>query len=257
MTTSNVLPIILWSWGNKFPDDYIRVMKNMLGRHLHIPYRIVVISDSKVTRERFKAEGDQVVPLWNDLADQGGKCLVRLKCFDNSFRDIIPEPRWAWFDLDMVLVDDCSPIFGRTEPFLMSGVELGPQPVNGSIVIADHGVAPEVYTEFDRNLWQNNVKGRGLRYGGSDQAWLAIKANKKITKITREDGLYCYRDDICPRNLWHYASWRQRNLVDELKHEPTGGPIPKGARMIQCNGPHSPWKPERQAISPWLKQHWK
>lgn len=253
----NKLPIILWSWGGKFSDDYIQVMKNMLARRLNMPYRIVIISDSKTTRERFHKAGDQVVPLWNNLADQGGKCLVRLRCFDDWFRTIIPEPRWAWFDLDMVLVDDVTPIFSRTEPFLMSGVELGPQPVNGSLVIADHGVAPELYTQFDRALWQANVHGRGLRYGGSDQAWIAIKANDKITKITREDGLYCYRDDIAPRNTWRYAEWRARNLVNELKHEPTGGPIPKGARMIQCNGPHSPWRADKQSISPWIKEHWR
>lgn len=250
------LPIILWSWGNKFADDYVQIMLNMLNRHVHIPWRPVVISDSKTTRERFK-DSAQVVPLWNDMRNIEGKCLVRLKCFDESFRTIIPEPRWSWFDLDMVLVDDCSPIFGRTESFCMSGVELGPQPVNGSLVIADHGVAPEIYKEFDYNLWQANVKGRGLRFGGSDQAWIAIKARHKITKIGHEDGLFCYRNDIAPRNTWAYESWRARNLVDALTHEPTGGPIPKGARMIQCNGPHSPWRPDKQAISPWIKAHWR
>ncbi len=251
-----MLPIILWRWGSWGSDDYIQIMMNMLARHMHDPYRVVVISDSKETRERFKGTA-QVVPLWSEMRDIKGKCLVRLKCFDKSFQNIVPEPRWAWFDLDMVLVDDCTPIFSRKEPFVMSGVELGPQPVNGSLVIADHGVAPEIYTEFDFNKWQNNVRGRGLRYGGSDQAWIAIKANRKITKVGHEDGLYCYRNDICPRDQWAYKSWRARNLVDELKHEPTGGPLPKGARMIQCNGPHSPWKPERQAISPWIAQHWR
>lgn len=251
------LPIILWSWGDKFSFDYIMRMRNMLGRHLHMPHRIVVISDNKDTRVMAKNNGMDTVKLWSDLADQGGKCLVRLKCFDESFRAIIPEKRWAWFDLDMVLVDDVTPIFSRPEPFIMSGVELGPQPVNGSLVIADHGVAPEIFTQFDRALWQANVKGRGLKYGGSDQAWIAIKANDKITKITREDGLFSYRDDIELRSNWAYADWVRRNLVHALQHEPTGGPLPKGARIIQMNGPHSPWRADKQARSPWIKHHWK
>jgi len=250
-----MLPIILWSWGGKFPDAYIDKMISMMDRHLHMPHRYVIISDSKTTRENFHAKGHQVHPLWSHLHNIGGKCFVRLRCFDDAFRTIIPEPRWAWIDLDMVIVDDVTPIFSRTEPFLMSGVELGPQPVNGSLVIADHGVAPEIFTEFNINEWRNE-KAR-LRFGGSDQAWIAIKARHKITGIRHEDGLFCYRDDICPRHLWAYESWRQRNLVDALKHEPTGGALPDGARLIQCNGPHSPWSERPQRLSPWIADHWR
>lgn len=249
------LPIILWSWGGKFPDANVERTRSMLSRTITIPHRFVIISDSKTTREFFfKKYGDQVVPLWRDLHEIGGKCFVRLKCFDESFRAVIPENRWAWIDVDMVAVDDITPIFSRTEPFLMSGVELGPQPVNGSLVIANHGVAPEIFTEFNINEWRNE-KAR-LRYGGSDQAWIAIKANKKITKITRADGLFCYRDDICPRNLWAYESWRRRNLVDALTHKETGGPIPPGARLVQLNGPHSQWSDRTQKLSPWVMEHW-
>lgn len=249
------LPIIFWSWGNKFPDDYLARTMSNVHRHLTIPHRFVVISDSKATRERFK-DAAQVVPLWNDMRDINGKCLVRLKCFDPSFQQIIPEQRWAWLDIDMVAVGNLDTIFGRAEPFVMSGVELGPQPVNGSLVIANHGVAPELFREFDYNLWQANVRGRGLRYGGSDQAWIAIKANHKIAKVTREDGLFCYRDDICPRHLWGYESWKARNLVDALTHEATGGPMPAGARLIQCNGPHSPWSERVRRLSPWIDAAW-
>ncbi len=247
------LPIIFWSWGGKFPDDHLARTMSMVSRNLTINHRFVVISDSKATRERFKDEA-QVVPLWSDLHNIGGKCFVRLKAFDKSFRDIIPEPRWAWLDIDMVAVDNIDNIFGRKESFLMSGVELGPQPVNGSLVIANHGVAPEIFDEFNINEWRNE-KAR-LRYGGSDQAWIAIKANKKITKITRDDGLFCYRDDICPRHMWGYESWRKRNLVDALKHEPTGGAIPKGARLIQMNGPHSQWSDRTMRLSPWVAKFW-
>lgn len=250
-----MLPIIFWSWGHKFPDDYLARTMGNVGRHLNMPHRFVVISDSKATRERFK-DVAQVVPLWSDLHNIGGKCFVRLKCFDESFRKIIPEDRWAWLDIDMVATDDITPIFSRTEPFIMSGVELGPQPVNGSLVIANHGVAPEIFTQFNINEWRNE-KAR-LRFGGSDQAWIAIKARHKITGITREDGLYCYRDDICPRNEWAYESWKARNLVDALTHEPTpNATMPPGARLIQCNGPHSPWNPKVLARSPWIDAAWR
>jgi len=252
-----MLPIILWSWGGKFSDEHVQRTRSMLDRTINMPKRFVIISDSKITRERFHKLGDQVVPLWSDLHKIGGKCFVRLKCFDNSFRAIIKEPRWAWIDIDMVAVDDITSIFARTEPFCMSGVELGPQPVNGSLVIANHGVAPEIFTEFDFNRWNNNVKGRGLRYGGSDQAWIGMKANDKITKITREDGLFCYRDDICPRHMWGYESWKARNLIDGLPHKETGGPIPAGAKLIQMNGPHSQWSERTRQLSPWVEQHWR
>lgn len=249
-----MLPIIFFSWGGRFPDDSLAKTMRMVTRQLNMPHRFVVISDSKATRERFKDEA-QVVPLWNHLHKIGGKCFVRLRCFDDKFfRTIIPEDRWAWLDIDMVAVDDITPIFSRTEPFIMSGVELGPQPVNGSLVIANHGVAPEIFTEFNINEWKNE-KAR-LRFGGSDQAWIAIKARHKITGITRADGLFCYRDDICPRHMWGYASWRARNIVDELKHKETGGSIPAGARLIQMNGPHSQWSERTRQLSPWVEKFW-
>lgn len=251
-----MLPIIFWSWGGKFPDEYLSRTMNSVSRNLTIPHRFVVISDSKATREAFKDRA-QVVPLWTNLHNIGGKCFVRLRCFDPTFfRKIIPEDRWAWLDIDMVVVGNLDAIFGRQEPFVMSGVELGPQPVNGSLVICDHGVAPEIYNEFDFNLWNNNVKGRGLRYGGSDQAWIGIKANDKITKITRADGLFSYRDDVCPRHLWGYESWRRRNLVDGLPHAETGGALPAGARLIQMNGPHSQWSERTRTLSPWVEKYW-
>jgi len=247
------LPIIFFSWGGRFPDDYLSRTMAMVSRNLTLPHRFVVISDSKQTRERFKDEA-QVVPLWKDLHKIGGKCFVRLKCFDESFRQIIPENRWAWMDIDMVAVGNLDTIFGRPEPFVMSGVELRPQPVNGSLVIADHGVAPEIFTEFNINEWVNEKKR--LRFGGSDQAWIAIKARHKIATITEADGLFCFRNDIAPRHLWAYESWKNRNLVNALKHEPTGGAMPEGAKLIQMNGPWSQWKPEVLQLSPWIAKYW-
>lgn len=252
-----MLPIIFWSWGGKFSDDKLQRTMDNVHRNLQIPHRFVVISDSKATRENFHKLGHQVVPLWSELHNIGGKCFVRLKCFDESFRTIIPEPRWAWLDIDMVCVDDVTNIFAKPGKFVMSGVEIGPQPVNGSLVIADHGVAPEIYTGFNVGAWRTE-KAR-LRYGGSDQAWIAIKARDKITPVTRDDGLFCYRDDICPRegpDAWAYKSWLARNLVDALKHKETGGACPPGARMIQCNGPHSPWSERTMRLSPWLVKAW-
>lgn len=227
----------------------------MVTRHLSLPHRFVIISDDKNTRRRFKGEGDQTIPLWNDLRAEG-KCLVRLKVFRPEFGEIIG-PRFCWLDLDMVAVDDITPIFSRTEDFIMSGVELRPQPYNGSMLMMNSGCRSRVFDEYDRGQWQANVRGRGKRYGGSDQAWIAVKLGEREATWTREDGVFSYRDDICPRSEWAYESWKARNLVNALKHEPTGGPLPAGARIIQCNGPHGPHKPEVQRRSPWIVDHWR
>lgn len=246
------LPIVLWSWGGRFPDDRITTLQNMLTRHLKIPHRYVIISDSPVTLSRFHAEGCQTIPLWSELRDVGGKCLVRLKIFHPMFAHIIG-PRFAWIDLDMVAVSDVTPLFTRTEDFVISGVELRPQPYNGSLVLMDAGARSKVYDTFDPHRWRSERLAK--RYGGSDQAWIAICLGEKEATWGREDGLFCFRDDVAPREAWDYQARLNRGCIP-LENPTTNGKIPSGARLIQMNGPWSPWEPRVQAIAPWVKDHW-
>ena len=110
------LPIVLWQWGGRFPQHYIDRMKNMLHRHLNLRHEIVLISDRPAPREY----AGRFIPLWDDYR-VAGKCHVRLKAFHPSMREIIG-PRFAWIDLDMIIVDDVTPMFSRTEDFVISGV---------------------------------------------------------------------------------------------------------------------------------------
>lgn len=244
------LPIIAWKWGERFHDEDIARLKRGFKRHLPLPHRWVVISDDNKTLKRFEREGDQTIPLWGDLHNIGGRCLVRLKCFHPSMAELIG-PRFAWCDLDMCPVGDMTPIFSRTEPIIMSGCELPPQPVNGSLLMMDAGVAPEVFDKFDAEEWIRERAKR--RYGGSDQAWIAIKLWPNIATWGHEDGLYCYRDSIAPRSAWTYEH-RLTAGKPPLPYGSTDGRKPKNACLIQLNGQ---WKAAKaQRFSPWLWEEW-
>ena len=103
------------------------------------------------------------------------------------------------------------------------------------MVLMDAGCRPQVFDTFDKERWLREKAEK--RYGGSDQAWIAICLGENEATWTRDDGLFCYRDDIDAATGTH-------------------GKLPPGARMIQMNGRFKPERSFVHAKSPWVRQHW-
>lgn len=240
-----MLPIVLWKWGSKFSVDHVHRARNMLARHLHMPHEVVCVTD-----DPSGIDNDiRTIPLWSDLRHYG-RCLVRLKAFHPSMAEVIG-PRFAWMDLDMVITDDVTPIFSRTEDFVISGVELRPQPYNGSLVLMTAGCRERVFRTFN---YDHLVRERRrLNYGGSDQAWIAIALGPHEATWTTADGVYTYRDYVDGATLSRRHSGR---YVDE-PCVPTRGALPSGCRIIVMNGRYDPSHQSCRLRSPWIREYWR
>jgi len=217
---------------NKHKPEHVNILKNSVRRNLRIPHDFFCITDTPDGLD----DDIRIIPLWNDLAEQG-YCMRRLRAFSEEMKEVIG-PRFAWLDLDVVIVDDITPIFDTDADFKISGVELREQPYNGSIVLMDAGARAQVYHDFDRDFYER-VKAE-KNYGGSDQAWYAVCLGEREQTWQKVDGIYNYREHIAP--------------APPLG---TGGGLPKNARIVVFNGRFSPeWK-DIQEKSPWIKEHWR
>jgi len=238
-----MLPVVVWKWGKAFRPAHVHAMRNMLARHLKLPHRVVCITDDPAGLD----PDIQTIPLWRELRGDG-YCTVRLKAFHPSMRELIG-PRFAWIDLDCVLVDDVTALFARPEDFVICGVELRPQPYNGSLVLMDAGCRPQVYDSFDRGRLERERAAK--RYGGSDQAWIAISLGPDEATWSEADGIFTYRDHVAGDGV--PRPWHQKPLIP-----PTGGPLPPGARLVLLNGRRfDPLDRSLRERSPWIAEHYR
>lgn len=236
MPNSEILTVVSWFWTKngqsaKHRPEAVGILRNMVARNLKIPHRFVCITNCP---ERIEP-GIETIPLWPDLFHTG-YCLVRLKAFAPEMAEIIG-PRFAWIDLDVVIVDDITPLFTGNEDFKISGVELREQPYNGSIVLMKAGARAQVWSEFDLERFRRVKEEKN--YGGTDQAWIAVCLGEREAFWDRRDGVYNYREQI-----------------DPPRPVGTDGGLPRNARIIVMNGSFSPDCPKCRAKSPWIAQHY-
>lgn len=169
-----------------YTASHVNTLQSMLSRHLHVPHELICITDMP------DGVNCRTIELWGDLADLGG-CYRRLKMFSKDMRDLIGE-RFAWIDLDCVITSDVTPIFTRTEPFIINRYGPGKfvgQKYNGSLVIMDAGAKSEVWTDFDPLVSPEMMRraNNARQLIGSDQAWISHSIQDACV-IGQEDGIY-------------------------------------------------------------------
>lgn len=233
------LKIVSWFWQGRgkarlggHQPHHVTILRNMVARHLRMPHEFVCITDSPQLID----PSIRTIPLWTDLQDDG-YCMRRLRAFAPEMKDMIG-PRFAWLDLDVVIVDDITPLFDTDADFKISGVELREQPYNGSIVLMNAGARAQVYTDFDKARFLR-VKAE-KNYGGSDQAWIAVCLGEREQVWEKRDGIYNYREHIDPPGIIG-----------------SNGALPKNARIVVFNGQFSMADPATQKKSPWILEHWR
>lgn len=167
---------------------HVNVLRNMLERHVHIPHRLVCVTDD--------AEGIdprvEVVPLWDKCRDLGG-CYNRLWVFSMEAGELFG-PRFACIDLDAVLVRDCTSLFAREEPFVINAynptrVGENDQHYNGGLIMMDAGARASVWEQFDP-LATPGVVQANPSVVGSDQAWIRVHLGKGEARWTNADGVF-------------------------------------------------------------------
>jgi hypothetical protein len=235
-----VLTFVCWKWKprpgvvyrSKFEARTVIVLRNMIARHYAKPHRFVCVTDDAT------GLGDvETLPLWSDHATvvsphgtHQPSCYRRLKAFSPEARDWFGD-RFVSLDLDTVIVGDVTPLFDRTEDFIIWKEQDPRSFYNGSMWMMTAGARRQVWDQFDPKTSPTTAKAAG-RFG-SDQGWLSYCLGPNEAKWTQADGVYSYRLDIQQR----------------------GGKLPKDARITMWHGGTDPWSKEAQRLD-WVRAAW-
>jgi hypothetical protein len=235
-----MLSVVCWKWTpqtnyrSKFNAEHVNTFARMVKRHFHAPHEIVCVTDNWKGID----ESVRIVKIWDNWAripsPHGGmnpSCYRRLKAFDSAMAHVLGK-RFISVDLDVVITGDVTPLWNRTEDFVIWGDQLKGTPYNGSMWLMTAGARHRVYAEFDpESSPQQTLRARLL---GSDQAWISHVLGTGEATWTREDGVYAFRTDI------------RRNHMQ----------LPKNAKIVFFQGNVDPWHPLAQKL-PWVQEHYR
>ena len=232
---------VTWKWQPRtryrtiFKAQHVNTMLSMLTRHYHAPFELVCIADDPKGLD----SAVRYIPLWDTFADLlsphggvGPACYRRLRAFSREMADLIG-PRFTSIDLDTVLVDDVTPLFTRTEDFLIYRLQHRKTPYNGTLWTMNAGAREQVYTQFDPRTSPGKAKKAG--FNGSDQAWISYILGPNEAGWSAEDGVVAFRTDV-----------RQRRYG-----------FPSGARLVSFHGSEDPWSKYAHEKAPWLEEHYR
>lgn len=225
---ADVLTVCCWKWGKLFSATYVNRMQSMLERHLHRPFELVCVTDdpagitSAVRTER--------ITYGHDLP----RCRRRMKQYDRQFAAQLGT-RILSIDLDVVIVDDITPLIDRRESIVLWKVGYAGV-YSGSIQLFDFGALHGLWQAYsaDPEGFANEVQPHGVP---SDQAFLNWWIQKNATKVgewTERDGLVTWFGGERYRKLQHHGMGPDRP-------DP-----PEGARVIVLGSEDKAVLDERQ-----------
>lgn len=243
--------VVTWKWKrpnyrSTFDASTVNVAQSMWARHLRVPHRFTCVTDDaeginssvRVIDIRTLASFKWFEVL-NPSSPRNPSCYVRLEIYGENAAQIFGE-KIISVDLDMVLVDEVTPIFDIDVDFaIWGGQTIQPRGstvynwFNGSVQMVKAGARKEVYNDFDPRKSPAKANAAGCR--GSDQGWIAYRLANKGHMWGTKDGVYSYRNHV----------------------QPAGGRLPSGARLVAFHGAHDPWHSDVQARHPWVREHYR
>ena len=236
-----MLSVVCFKWRprlgyrSSYGPAQVHTLRDMVRRHYPDPHRFICVTDDPAGLDA----NVEVVPLWDDHASvpnpsfpDGPSCYRRLKVFSPYVAPILGE-RIVCIDLDVVIVDDLRPLWNRPEPFVGWRDPVRKWPYNGSLFMLDAGARPEVWETFDPATSPGLSSGAGMR--GSDQGWMSYVLGWNEAAWTEDDGVISFQREV----------------------KKAGGKLPRGARIVVFWGKHDPWSRQAQALSPWIKEHYR
>ena len=233
-----MISVVCWKWKpaqgyrSTFGPETVNVLRRMVAKHYPHPHRFLCVTDDPAGIH----PDVEVVPIWNDFSDlpspHGGKnpsCYRRLRMFHPDASQWFGE-RFVSLDLDAVITGDVSPLWNRSEPFVMWGDTNRTTFYNGSMVLMTAGARRQVWDDFNPTTSPAEAKAAGQF--GSDQAWISYRLGPGEATWSTLDGVYSYRMHLQQRQE-----------------------LPPYARIVFFHGQVDPWSPAAQS-KPWVRQHY-
>lgn len=225
-----MLTVVCWRWGTLFDPVYVYRLQSMLQRHLHLEHQLVCVTDNP------EALPDIPTLPITEFAN-APRCRRRMAQYS---RDFPLSGRLLSIDLDVVIVDDITPLVRRKEPVVMWRVGYA-DVYSGSFVLWDAGALHGAYEAYARS-----PERYPRRLGGavpSDQAMLnAYLPKTKFGSWSDADGFVPYFGRRYERHWRHGLSPRNPQL-------------PPGTRVVVL-GSDDKAVLERGAY-PWVTEHWR
>ncbi len=237
-----MLKVICWKWKPQNPDfrssfdaQSVNVLYSMVKRHYRRPFEMVCFTDDAANIDHHI----RTIPVWDTYSDivsplgvSYPSCYRRLLAFRSDMEQIVGG-RFVSMDLDCVITGDITPIWDRTEDFVIWHAETRNTPYNGSMWMMDPGAREQVYDQFDPLT--SPALTRKLDLCGSDQAWIAHILGPDEATWGKEDGIYVWRKHLKNR------MWR----------------LPTDARIVFFQGKEDPWDQSAIDKAPWILEHYK
>lgn len=227
------LSVVCWRWGDLFAPVYVQRLRSMLARHLHLPHQLYCVTDDPSALDA----DVRAIPMPDEFADTP-RCRRRMWQFS---KDRIDEfgPRMLCIDLDVVIVDDITPLIDRPEPIVCWRVGYAGV-YSGSFLLLDTGALDGAWRSFSRNP-AGFLKATNER-NGSDQAMLNLYLRgRPIAEWTEADGLV----------TWFGNGYARLEAHGMGPHRPY---LPPGARIVVLGSADKAVMDE--ARHPFVRQHW-
>lgn len=229
-----MLTVVCWIWRGErvYLPAHVNALRRMLARHLHVPHRLVCITDETgdfdqgVTVMPTPAAAMRLAHMKTPEGSRMPSCYRRLWVFSDEARCL--GERILLTDVDAVITGDITHLVERTESFVgwRPGQAWGNhERVAGGMYLLSTGAHPEVWDDFGE---AGIGAARRAGYRGSDQAWLSYKLGRRAALWSDEDGIYALSD-----------------IRD--------GMLPEDARIVQFAGNVKPWS---FGVSPWVLDHY-
>lgn len=191
------LTVATWLWGHRFTVAHVNILYRMVTRHLHVPFRFLLLTD-------FMREGlDEGIEqqIWQPMVSWG--CWRRLRAFAPGMERIFG-PRYFAIDLDVVITSDITPLVEADHEFAIYGNENPDWPnhlYSGTAWLLDTGRRAEVWERLKHEITRHPFLGdyhrvrdflreRGLN--GTDSAWISYVLGPGEVTWGPEDGVYSY-----------------------------------------------------------------
>ena len=232
--------LCMWKgWRPVYEVRHVRAMARMLREYLHLPHRIVLLTDTPTTVA--EAEVDEVLgipPEPPGLRATGiVNCYRRLRFFDPMYSRQFGTPYVMSVDLDSLFLDDITADIddAMKNPFGFSilrgrlAEKMGQRPYNGSLFVLRVGAHPHVWYDFHPVNSPVAVRASGWR--GSDQVHMSLSLR----------GAPTFGPD---KGFYFLGQYLQSKDTD---------PQPK---MLNYAGPLKPWTKQSKNETPELWEQW-